>query len=118
MRVINIKVLIAAVITLAAVLVTSFGNGSMTATASPIAPIVVSDEAAVYKKSCAMCHSPKAEKHFDLELTDEHHVKAILDGQKGEKPPHMPAFKDKGIDAEKALALVTYMRSLRAPATE
>jgi mono/diheme cytochrome c family protein len=72
----------------------------------------------LYKKSCAMCHSPKAERHFDLEEADEHHVKAILEGQKAEKPPHMPAYKDKGIDEEKAQALVTYMRQLRAPAGE
>ncbi len=118
MRVNTIKVLTVAIFTFAAILVASFGEGPMTATATTIAPSVVTDEAAAYKKSCAMCHSPKAEKHFDLELTDEHHVKAIIEGQKGEKPPHMPAFKDKGIDAEKAQALVTYMRGLRTPSAE
>ncbi len=81
-------------------------------------PIADDDSAAVYKAKCAMCHSPKAEKHFDAALADEHHVKAILEGQKGEKPPFMPAFKDKGIDAAKAQALVAYMRSLRTPPAE
>jgi mono/diheme cytochrome c family protein len=74
------------------------------------------DAAAVYKAKCAMCHSPKAEKHFNLELTDEHHVQIILKGKKAEKPPHMPEFETKGIDAEKAKALVVYMRELRKPA--
>jgi cytochrome c553 len=80
----------------------------------------VSDEdaATTYKAKCAMCHSPKAEKHFDLELADEEHVKIILDGKKAEKPPHMPPYKDKGIDADKAQALVTYMRQLRTPPAE
>lgn len=76
------------------------------------------DEPTIYKTKCLMCHGPKAEKAFDLEMSEEEMVAAILDGKKAVKPPHMPAFKDKGIDAEKAKALVDYMRNLRNPPGE
>ena len=69
--------------------------------------------AKTYKSKCAMCHSPKAEKQFDLAKTDEEHVEIILNGKKGAKPPYMPEFKSKGITAEKAKELVTFMRGLR-----
>lgn len=82
-------------------------------------PVLVEDDAAtIYKAKCAMCHTPKATKHFDLEKSDEHHVNAILKGMKGEKPPYMPEYETKGIDEAKAKALVAYMRQLREPATE
>lgn len=88
------------------------------ASAETLIPVVVvaDDTATIYKTKCAMCHAPKATKAFDLEKSDEHHVNAILKGAKAEKPPHMPEYETKGIDAEKAQALVTYMRSLRAAA--
>ncbi|HMO79866.1 MAG TPA: cytochrome c [Pyrinomonadaceae bacterium] len=76
------------------------------------------DIPALYKSQCAMCHSPKAEKAFDVEMSDEDMVLAILDGKKAAKPPHMPAYRNKGIDEEKALALVKYMRELRESAGE
>ena len=90
-----------------------FNSGSVAAT-----PIANDDEAAVYKAKCAMCHSPKAEKAFDPAKTDDELVAVILDGKKAEKPPHMPAYRDKGIDEAKAKSLVTYMRSLRTPPAE
>jgi hypothetical protein len=40
-------------------------------------------------------------------------VKIILDGKAAEKPPNMPAYKDKGVTAEQAKALVDYMKSLK-----
>ncbi len=73
------------------------------------------DVAAVYKTKCAVCHSPKAEKSFDLSKTDEQHTEIILKGKKGEKPPFMPEFASKGITPAQAKALVVYMRKLRTP---
>ena len=73
------------------------------------------DVAVVYKAKCAMCHSPKAEKAFDLAKTDEQHVEVILKGKKDAKPP-MPGYEAKGMTKEQAQALVTFMRELRKPA--
>ena len=72
------------------------------------------DVAAIYKAKCSMCHQASATKLFDVTKSDEHHVQAILKGQKGEKPPFMPAFETKGIDEAQARALVVYMRKLRS----
>lgn len=71
------------------------------------------DAAAVYKAKCAMCHTANASKFFDAAKTDDQMVEAILKGVKGEKPPFMPAFEAKGITAEQARALATYMRSIK-----
>ena len=110
----NIKLRITAITTLIAVfLFLAFLSGPDTSNATPI----VADEIpAVYKSQCAMCHSPKAEKAFDVEMSDEEMVLAILDGKKAPKPPHMPAYRNKGIDEEKAMKLVQYMRELRESA--
>ena len=80
--------------------------------------VAADDETTIYKAKCAMCHGQKSEKAFNPEITDEDMVKAILEGKKGEKPPFMPAFKEKGIDEEKAKALVAHMRKLRTPPAE
>jgi mono/diheme cytochrome c family protein len=74
------------------------------------------DSAATFKAKCAMCHTAKAEKFFDPAKTDDELVEAVLKGKKGEKPPFMPGFEAKGMTAEEAKGLVTYMKSLRAPA--
>lgn len=75
------------------------------------------DAAALYKKNtCFACHKADASKSFDPAKTDEVLVDAILKGVKGEKPPYMPAYEAKGIDAEKAAALVAHMRALREAA--
>lgn len=71
------------------------------------------DPAAFYSKTCKACHGAAAEKKFDRSLTDDALVQIILDGKKAEKPPNMPAYKDKGVTAEQAKALVDYMRSLK-----
>jgi mono/diheme cytochrome c family protein len=73
------------------------------------------DPAAVYKSKCAVCHTAKAEKFFDLSKTDEQHVETILKGKKGAKPPFMPEFASKGITPEQAKELTVYMRKLRTP---
>lgn len=73
------------------------------------------DAAAVYKKNCAVCHTAKAEKFFDLSKPDEQHAEVILKGKKGAKPPFMPEYATKGITPEQAKALAAYMRKLRTP---
>ena len=40
-------------------------------------------------------------------------VDAILYGEQLETPPDMPAFADKGINQERAKALIAFMKSLR-----
>lgn len=72
-----------------------------------------SDPAAYYKAKCLMCHGPKAEKKFDAALTEEQHLEAIMKGKKAEKPPHMPAYGDKGVTAEQAKALLDHMKQLK-----
>lgn len=73
-----------------------------------------SDTAAYYKAKCVMCHGKKAEKKFDASLTEDQMVEAVLKGKKGEKPPHMPAYAEKGVTAEQAKALVAHMKELKA----
>ena len=75
---------------------------------------VVDDPATVYKAKCAMCHTPKAEKFYDPSRPEEEQVQAILKGKKGEKPPYMPAFEEKGITEDGAKALVAYMKTLKS----
>ena len=77
---------------------------------------VQDDTAAVYKAKCAMCHSPKAEKAYNPELSKEEQIQAVLKGKQAAKPPHMPAFEPKGMTADQAKALVEHMQGLRKPA--
>lgn len=75
------------------------------------------DPAAYYKAKCFACHGAKAEKRFDATLPEEQMVEAILKGKKVEKPPNMPSFEAKGVTADQAKALATYMKQLKeAPA--
>ncbi|MFN6962989.1 MAG: c-type cytochrome [Pyrinomonadaceae bacterium] len=83
---------------------------------APAAQAAPDDPAAIYKAKCAMCHGQKAEKHFNATAPEADHVKAILDGKKGEKPPFMPAYKDKGVTEEVAKQLAAYMSTIRAAA--
>ena len=71
------------------------------------------DAAATYKAKCAMCHTGNAGKFFDPAKTDDEMIQVILNGKKGEKPPFMPAFSEKGINADQAKALAAYMRSIK-----
>ena len=71
------------------------------------------DAAATYKAKCQACHGAAAEKKFDATLSDVDLVQAILKGKKGEKPPFMPAYEEKGINEEQAKALVAHMKSLK-----
>ena len=70
------------------------------------------DAAKAYKK-CVACHGVKADKKFDTAKSDDEHVQIILKGKKVDKPPHMPAYESKGINAEQAKTLLDYMKSLR-----
>ena len=71
------------------------------------------DAAATYKTKCQACHGAAAEKKFDATLPDAELVQFVLKGKKGEKPPFMPAYGEKGINEEQAKALVTFMKSLK-----
>jgi mono/diheme cytochrome c family protein len=71
------------------------------------------DAAAVYKAKCQVCHGANAEKKFDTTLSDADLVQVILKGKKGEKPPFMPAYEEKGINEEQAKALLAHMKALK-----
>ena len=83
----------------------------VTAAQKDIAP---SDTAAYYTSKCVMCHGKKAEKKFDTTLTDDQLAEIVLKGKKAEKPPHMPAYAEKGVTAENAKALIEHMKQLKA----
>jgi mono/diheme cytochrome c family protein len=94
--------------------------GLMGATVTPAqtgAEVQPSDTAAYYKAKCSACHGAKAEKKFDAAMTEEQMVEVVLKGKKGEKPPNMPSYEAKGVNAEQAKALTAYMKQLKeAPA--
>ena len=71
------------------------------------------DAAATYKAKCVACHGATAEKKFDATAADADLVQFVLKGKKGEKPPFMPAYEEKGINEEQAKALVAHMKSLK-----
>lgn len=71
------------------------------------------DAAKTYKGKCVACHGAKAEKKFDATKPEDELVQIILKGKKAEKPPHMPEYETKGINAEQAKALLDHMKSLK-----
>ena len=71
------------------------------------------DTAALYNTKCKMCHGATAEKKIDKTKADDALIPIVLEGKTMEKPPNMPAFKEKGITADQAKALVGYMKSLK-----
>jgi len=72
------------------------------------------DPATFYKTKCVSCHGKKAEKKFDTTLTDEQLVEIVLKGKKAAKPPHMPAYGEKGVTSDQAKALIAHMKALKA----
>lgn len=81
---------------------------------SVIARVTTDDDAAtVYRTKCAACHGAAADKKFDATLAEGELIQAILKGKKGEKPPNMPAYEDKGITPDQAKGLVVLMKSLK-----
>ena len=71
------------------------------------------DTAALYNTKCKMCHGGTAEKKMDKTKADDALIQTVLDGKTMEKPPNMPAFKERGITPDQAKALVGYMKSLQ-----
>jgi mono/diheme cytochrome c family protein len=71
------------------------------------------DAAATFKTKCVACHGATAEKKFDAAMPESEMVKVILTGKKPEKPPNMPAYGEKGISEDQAMALAAYMKSLK-----
>lgn len=71
------------------------------------------ETAAFYNTKCKACHGATAEKKFDATKADDVLIQITLDGKTTEKPPNMPAYKDKGVTPEQAKALVAHMKSLR-----
>lgn len=71
------------------------------------------DTATLYNTKCKMCHGATAEKKMDKTKADDVLIQIVLDGKTMEKPPNMPAFKEKGITPDQAKALVGYMKSLQ-----
>jgi mono/diheme cytochrome c family protein len=71
------------------------------------------DAAATFKAKCQACHGAAAEKKFDATLPEADLVQVVLKGKKGEKPPFMPAFGEKGVTEDQAKALVAFMKSLK-----
>ena len=71
------------------------------------------DAAATFKAKCQGCHGAAAEKKFDTAIPEAELVQVILKGKKGEKPPFMPAYEEKGVNEEQAKALVAFMKSLK-----
>jgi mono/diheme cytochrome c family protein len=108
MKVRRAKIISIAILTVPLAL-TAFFNAPPTGAAA-----VADDPATIYKAKCTMCHGPTAAKAFDPAKPDADLVKAILKGQKGEKPPYMPEYESKGITEDTAKALVAHMKSLRA----
>ena len=74
------------------------------------------DAAATYKAKCVVCHGAAGEKRFDKAKTDDLLIESIMAGKKGEKPPNMPAYGEKGITSDQAKALVEYMKQLKPAA--
>ena len=104
------KLRVVTIATWAAALICALVVGAVAARPKPQA----FDATAFYKGKCVMCHGKKAEKKFDTSISDDQMVEAILKGKKAEKPPHMPAYGEKGVTAEQAKALVDYMKQLKA----
>ena len=70
--------------------------------------------AGTYAGKCKMCHGDKAQKNFDIAAyTEDQMVEIILKGKKGAKPPFMPAYEPKGMNAEQAKALIAFMKTLK-----
>ena len=71
------------------------------------------DSKAYYKLNCAECHGSEAEKRFNPDSSESQMIDSILNGAKAENTRDMPAFAEKGIDEQRAKALIAYMKSIR-----
>ena len=100
-------------VTVATVFLASLGFLMFKNSTAPAVRANQDDVAKVYKKKCAMCHKPKAEKWFDPEKDVEHHTEIILKGNDATMPK-MPGYESKGMTEDEAKALAEYMLALRA----
>ena len=101
----NIKLIAAAIIIFPLIALSAFNNTTVSGAA-------IEDAATTYKAKCAMCHGQTAEKKFDATKTDDALVEVVLKG-KADAKPAMPSYEAKGMTADEAKALVTYMKGLR-----
>ena len=74
------------------------------------------DPAVTFKAKCAACHTPTASKFYDPTHSDDVHLQAIMKGRKGEKPPYMPAFGEKGMTEDEAKGMAAYLKTLKPAA--
>lgn len=88
------------------------GAGAFLIVSTPVRAID-DDTAALYNTKCKMCHGATAEKKMDKTKADDVLIQIVLDGKAAEKPPNMPAFKEKGLTPDQAKALVGYIKSLQ-----
>jgi mono/diheme cytochrome c family protein len=79
----------------------------------PASSATEDDAAALYASKCKMCHGATAEKKMDKTKADDALIQIVLDGKTAEKPPNMPAYKEKGVSADQAKAVVEYMKALK-----
>ena len=77
--------------------------------AGPPARATDDETATLYNTKCKMCHGATAEKKFDATKADDVLIQTTLDGKTAEKPPNMPAFKDK-LSAEEITEMVRFVR--------
>ena len=110
MNINRIKLIAAAVFTIPMIAIVGFKVDVVRVSAAG------DDSAATYMTKCAACHTPTDSKFYDPAKTEEEQVQAILKGKKGEKPPYMPAFGDKGITEDDAKGLAGYMKTLKTAA--
>ena len=101
------------IMTLGIVAVMLLAGFALISAAAPVSNEQDFDAAATYKAKCVACHGAAAEKKFNETAPDAELVQTTLKGKKGEKPPFMPAYEEKGITEEQAKALVAHMKSLK-----
>ena len=101
------------IMTLTAVVAMLVAGFALISAAARVDTVQDFDAAATYKSKCVVCHGAAAEKKFDATLPDVDLVQIVLKGKKGEKPPFMPAYEEKGINETQAKALVEHMKSLK-----
>jgi len=102
------------IFTVAAMLAALFTAGAMVSASTGTTADDQFDVAAAYKTKCVACHGQKAEKKFDSSLANEQLIDIVMKGKKGEKPPNMPAYAEKGVTAEQAKSLVEYMKQVKS----
>jgi len=107
MNINRIKLVATTLFAISMIMIVGFKSQVVRVSAAPDAA------ADTYKAKCAACHTPTASKFYDAAKSDDEHVAAIMKGKKGEKPPFMPAFGEKGMTEDEAKGLAAYMKILK-----